>query len=234
MASHTRSRVPGGPRLAAAVFAAATLLAAGGAEAGVVKVPISLPLPARLDTTGVQTVLVVNYLESEHPDIELSSEVIRLLRRLLDKGTTLRVLEVDPPSLPEQNLADLIHNAEYWREVGRRYGADLILSGEVAFETIDRSGFVQEDYVSPVTGQRVRRTRYAERESFELKLDLLIFRGATGELAFQDRYQEEALFEGKSTDAFQVLFDLIGRLEPDILGILTGRSRQETRNLLKD
>jgi hypothetical protein len=215
--------------LLAAAFAGAPPVAAG-----VVKVSISLPLPARLDTTGVQTILVVNYLENEHPDINLSNEVVRLLRRLLAKGTTFRVLDVPPPNLPEQNLADLIHNREYWREVGRRYGADLILSGQVDFEVVDQSGFVQEDYVSPVTGERVRRTRYAERESFGLKLDLLVLRGATGDLAYQDHYEEDALFEGKSTDHFQVLFDLVGRLEPEILGILTGHSRQETRYLLNE
>ena len=35
----------------AVALAAALLLAGGAAEAGVVKVPISLPLPARLDTS---------------------------------------------------------------------------------------------------------------------------------------------------------------------------------------
>jgi len=215
----------------AAVAAAMALSFASQADAGVVRVPIGLPLPARLDTTGIQTILVVQFLASDHPDIALSQEMVRLVRRLLEKGTTFRILDVEPPNLPEQNLQDLIQNREFWREMGRRYGADLILSGDLRFETEDLSGFVTEDYVSPVTGQRVRRTRYAERQSFDLNLDFLIFRGATGELAYQDRFQEQTLSEGKTADHFQVLFDLIGRLEPEILGILVGQWRTETRGL---
>jgi len=204
------------------------------AGAGVVRVPIGLPLPARLDTTGIQTILVVQFLASDDPDIAVSQEMIRILRRLLEKGTPFRILDIDPPNLPEQNLQDLIKNREFWREMGRRYSADLILSGDLRFDTEDLSGFVTEDYVSPVTGQRVRRTRYAERQSFELNLDLLMFHGGTGDLAYQDRFQEQTLSEGKTADHFQVLFDLIGRLEPEILGILVGQTRTETRGLFTD
>jgi len=220
------------PSARLAVVAAAIALGVGWpADAGVVRVPISLPLPARMDTAGIQTILVVQFLASDHPDIAISQEMVRLVRRLLEKGTPFRILDVEPPNLPEQNLQDLIQNREFWREMGRRYGADLILSGDLRFDTEDLSGFVTEDYVSPVTGQRVRRTRYAERQSFELNLDLLIFRGATGDLAYQDRYQEQTLTEGKTADHFQVLFDLIGRVEPEILGILVGQRRTETRGV---
>lgn len=210
----------------------ALLLATGTlASAGVIRVNISLPLPPRLDASGVQTILVVNFLSNDHPDINISAETVKVLRRLLEKHTSFRILDVDPPNIPEQNLADLLRNSEYWREMGRRYGADLILSGEVNFQAVDRSGFIQEDYVSPVTGQRLRRTRYAERESFELTLDLVFFWGNSGEVAYQDYYSEEALMEEKGYDHLQVLYNLVERLEPDIVGILAARRRNEVRYL---
>lgn len=203
-------------------------------EAGIIRVPIGLPLLARMDVSGVQTILVVNLLANDHPDIALSEEMVKQLRRLLEKGTPYRILKITAPHLPEQNLADLMKNEEYWREMGRRYGADLILSGQIDFVATDRSGFVQEDYISPVTGQRTRRTRYAERESFDLNLGLTFFWGANGRLAYEDRYTEQAMFEGQGADHLGVLHALLTRLEPDILGILTAQFRTEYRFLFDD
>jgi hypothetical protein len=201
------------------------------AAAGAVRVNISLPLPPRLDAAGAKTILVVHFLANDHPDLDLSGETVKALRRLLEKHTAFRILDVEPPNIPEQNLADLLKNQEYWREIGRRYGADLILSGEVGFGSVDRSGFIEEEFVSPVTGQRIRRTRYAERESFDLDLDLAFFWGASGEVAYQDYYDEDVLYEAKGVDHLQVLYDLVGRLEPDIVGILASRRRSELRYL---
>jgi hypothetical protein len=210
------------------------LLASGSVLAGAVKVNINLPLPPRLDTSGVQTILVVHFLANDHPSILLSDEVVDLLRSTLRKRTGFRILDVDPPNIPEQNLEDLLRNREYWQEIGRRYGADLILSGEIFFESVDRSGFVQEDYVSPVTGQRLRRTRYAERESFDLSLDLVFIWGKSGEVAYKDVYDEEALYGERGADHLSVLHALVTKLEPDIIGILTPRWRSDVRYLLTD
>ena len=110
----------------------------------------------------------------------------------------------------------------------------LVLSGEVRFETENRSGFVSEDYVSPVTGQRVRRTRFAEQEAFDLMLRVFFFAGETGELSYEDTYNEEALIEGDGVDHLQLFHVLMGRLEPEILGILKSRRRQEIRYLFTD
>ena len=202
--------------------------------ANAIRVNINLPLPSRLDTTGVQTILVVHFLANDHPDITLSEEMVNVLRGTLEKRTSFRILDMDPPNIPEQNLEGLMKNTEYCQEIARRYGADLILSGEVGFHATDRSGFIQEDYVSPVTGQRLRRTRYAERESFDLGLDLVFIWGKSGEVAFTDFYDEEALYGEKGADHLSVLHDLMGRIEADFVGILTPRWRSEVRYLFTD
>ena len=227
------AHVPGAFRPAPAI-GLALALAVSPALAGAMRVNINLPLPPRLDASGVQTILVVRFLANDHPDITLSEEMVDALRAALEKHTPFRILDVEPPNIPEQNLGDLLRNKEYWQEIGRRYGADLILSGEVGFESADRSGFIREDYVSPVTGQRLQRTRYAERESFDLALDLVFIWGKSCELAYQDTYDEEALYDEKGADHLQVLYDLVSRLEPDIVGILTSRWRSEVRYLFTD
>ena len=124
----------------------------------------------------------------------LSQEMVDLLRRTLERETDFKILTVEPPNLPEQTVEDLLKNVEFWRSIGRRYGADLILSGEVLFDIENRSGFVAEDYISPVTGQRVRRTRYAEQEAFDLSLQVFFFSGETGELSYRDRFGDHPEF----------------------------------------
>jgi len=201
---------------------------------GSVQVPIGLPLPARMDVSGVRTILLAHHVEGDHPHLALSQEMVDLLRRTLERETDFKILTVDPPNLPEQTVEDLIRNAEFWRSIARRYGADLVLSGEVLFDVENRSGFVAEDYISPVTGQRVRRTRYAEQEAFDLSLQVFFFSGETGELSYRDRFGEEALIEGDPVDHLHMFNAMMNRLESEILGILKPRKRQETRYLFTD
>ena len=204
------------------------------AVARAVPVTIRLPLAARMDVSDVRTILIAKYVEGDHPDLDLSDEMVTLLRRMLEKGTNFRILEVEPPNLPEQTVESLIRNKEFWKTIARRYGADLILSGEVLFGTEDRSGFVSEDYVSPVTGQRIHRTRFTEQEAFDLALRVFFFTGETGELAYQDIFNEGALQEGDGVDHLSMFYALMSRLEPEILGILKPRRRQEVRYLFTD
>ncbi len=226
------------PRGRAGVRLAAVLVLCGllplSALARAIPVTIQLPLAARMDVSNVRTILIANYVEGDHPDLALSHELVRLLRRLLEKGTKFRILEVAPPNLPEQTVESLIRNKEFWRTIAQRYGADLILSGEILFGTENRSGFVSEDYVSPVTGQRIRRTRFAEQEAFDLALRIFFFSGETGEIAYQDTFSETALQEGDGVDHLQMFYSLMSRLEPEILGVLKPRKRQEVRYLFTD
>ena len=213
---------------------AALLGLAAPALAGAVEVPIRLPMPSRLDVSGVRTILLTHYLDSDHPDIALSEEMVDQMRRLLEKGTPFRIIDVEPPHLPEQTVEDLLDNTEYWREMARRYGADLILSGRVDFRASDQSGFVQQEYISPITGQRTRRSRYAEREAHGLELEIFLFDGPTGKLAYDDFFTEEAVFEEKGVDSLYVFHGLLTRLESEILGILMPRNRTESRYLFTD
>ncbi len=201
------------------------------AAAGVISVPVKIPVAEKLDMRGVRRVLVASFLQSEHPTLRLKDEIIRVLRSDLRRHTGLEVVESDPPELPAQNLDTLLKNSSFWSDIAERYGADLVVSGVVKFESFDRSGYVQEDYVSPVTGERKRRTRFAERQGFTLELDLYFFRGDTGALVYEDSFSEDSIQEGSSADHLTVFFELTARLEPEILGIVSPRQREEQRYL---
>ncbi len=223
-----------GPRHLLAVLAvgvAICLPAAEPAAGGVVEVQVSLPVPQKIDVTGMRRLLVAGFRANDNPTLDIEMEFIKYIRSMLRKRSTFEVIEADPPPLPEQELRDIIRNSSYWRRLGRRYSADLIVGGVIEFDRSDQSGFVQEDVISPVTGQRIRRTRYAEREGFTLAATLYFFGGETGELLYEQRLTEEAIFNGRGIDGLTVLHQLSERASPEVLGVLMPRQKTETRYL---
>lgn len=222
------------PRLGEAFFLLAVLIAAstGDLHAGTVQIPVELPLPERINMTGIETILVTRLvLLTDNPKVDLNREMVGLLRRELRKRTGLRVLDVEPPPLPEQNLDELVKNASFWKDMGEKYGADLILTASLGYEISDRSGFVQEDYISPVTGQRIRRTRYADREGFAMDFHVYFLRGRTGELAFDDKFSEDSTLDGRGNDPLTVLFGMFDHIEPEVMGIISPKQKVESRIL---
>jgi hypothetical protein len=214
--------------------AAALALTGSLAGAGWEVAQVELPVPPRLDTTGMTTVLVASFVTGDHPTLDLNREVTRYLRRELARGTRFEVLDGPPPAIPEQPLDELLANDVFWKKLGTDYGADLIVSGRLYFQSRDRSGFVQEDAVNPLTQQKVRRTRYAEREEFLLEMNMFFFKGDNGAFLYEDTFKDNAVFEGTSHDALQILFDLFDGIRREILGILTRQTRLDPRYIWTD
>ena len=214
---------------------AAAFLAAAPAMAGTSQVQVELPVPERIDMAGIESLLVTRLvLLNDNPKVDLNREMTALLRKEFRKKTPLRVVDVEPPPLPEQSLDELVRNAPFWRDMGEKFGADLILTASLQYEISDRSGFVQEDIISPVTGQRVRRSRYADREGFEMKIHLYFLKGRTGELVYDDTFREDTTVEGRGNDPLAVLFGMFEHIEPDVLGIVSPRHKVESRTLFTD
>lgn len=204
------------------------------AAAGAVEVQIKLPAPQKIDTTGMSRALVGGFRTSDHPTLNLEREINRSLRGLLRKNTKFEILDVEPLPLPEQPIEDAIRNTAYWTRLGARFNADLILAGTLEFSSTDQSGFVQEDLISELTLQRVRRQRWVERESFRMELGLYFFRGSSGDLMYEDHFTEEAAFDGKGNDPLSALHQLIDRIGETVLSIVTTRTRLETRHLFTE
>ncbi|MFQ5700382.1 MAG: hypothetical protein ACE5HU_00880 [Acidobacteriota bacterium] len=209
-------------------------VAAAGAQAGVIEVQVKLPMAEKIDTTGMSRLLVAGFRASDHPTVEVGKEVVHVLRGLFRKHTRFEVLDVDPLPLPEQSIEEAVRNTAYWRRVGKRYNADLIVAGTADFGTEDQSGFVDRDYISPRTGQRLRQSRWVERESFQLKLGMYFLRGSSGDLLYEDHFEEEMLFNGKSTDDLTVLLQEMESIGNGVLAIVSPRPRVESRYLFTD
>ncbi|HKY31152.1 MAG TPA: hypothetical protein VJV23_01360 [Candidatus Polarisedimenticolia bacterium] len=220
------------PKLA--VPAGLLLLAAGVCFAGVVEVQVKLPAPQKVDTTSMRRLLVASFRANDHPELDLPREVNRSLRDLFRKKTGFEVVDAEPLPLPEQPIEDVIRNTDYWKRLGARFNADLLVGGTLEFATRDQSGFQQEDIVSELTGQRLRRSRWVDRESFKLDLGVYFFRGSSGELLYEDHFIEEMVFDGKANDDLTVLHQVVDRVSEGILGIVTPRPRVEVRHLFTE
>ena len=215
-------------------IAAVLILAAGASLAGVIEVMVKLPVPQKIDVTGMRRILVGGFRGNDDPSLEIDVEYSKYLREMLQRKSTFEIVKADPPPLPEQELKDVVKNSSYWKRLGQRFSADLILAGAVGFDRHDKSGFVNEDVISPVTGQRIRRTRYAEREEFSLVVTLYFFHGGTGELLHEERLTEDAMYEGRANDGLAALHQLAERAAPEVLGVLMPRQKTETRYLFAE
>ena len=204
------------------------------AKGDTVRVPIELPMPARLDLSGTKTLLVVSFLARKSDLLDPSREVARFLRNEFRKGSSLQVLEVTPlPAIPEQSLEDLAANREFWQMMGKEHGADLVVSGKILFDRRDASGFRDVEEVSPVTGQKVRNTRFVEQEQFTYQLDVIFMDGRSGELRFRDHMERGAVFQGQANDPITAFYQLGEEISADVLAVVAPRTRQDTRVLFR-
>jgi hypothetical protein len=201
------------------------------AHGGVVEVQINLPVLEKIDASGMRRVLVGGFRVNDDPIIDIDVEYRDYMMDLLRKRSRFEIIDADSPPLPEQELAAVMANSSYWKRLGVRFSADLIIAGVIIFDRLDKSGFIQEDIISPSTGQRYRRTRYAEREGFNLAVTLYFFKGETGELLYEQRLTEEAIYGGRGNDPLSILHHLADRSSAEVIGVLMPRKKTETRFL---
>ena len=233
-----RPEGPSAARVLAGAAAAALLLALpvpATAKVNEIRVTLQVPTKEMIDVTGLRRVLLTQMIvDQETPDVDLSRELVDVLRRDLRRRTRLEPNSDPPPALPEQPLAELLANTGFWRHLADQHGADLVIAGETSYRTADRSGYEQVDAISPVTGQRVRRTLFVQREAFILDLRLFFLRGSTGELLYEDHFNAEETRNGLGYDRLAALLDLYDQMSDDIMGIVSPQPRQVQRTIFSE
>ena len=150
--------------LAAALGAA--VLAPGCASS--LEVPIETPLKSKLDVSKFRRVLVAGFVtDLVDEGIDLAPETARLIQNQLRSASRLQVIEPDRPPL-NQALAKafkptedvrvtrddrdryraegerILQDTAFWRKLGEEFQNPLIVTGKLAFEEQNRSGFQQE------------------------------------------------------------------------------------------
>jgi hypothetical protein len=227
-----------------------------------VEVPVETPLQSKIDVTSFRRVLVAGFVtDPGDSDVELGSETTRLLQNQLRSNTKLQVLEPDHPPLHDaletvlEKLGEggkyskderdqftlesdkLLQDAEFWRKVGEEFQQPLIVTGKLGFETQNRSGFQAEERVirEPGSGRarRVGGHRYLERKGFSLNAEFQFVDGRTGQTLHKEKFTEEVLYgEDQKISPLSSYFELMDRLLPNFLGVISPQKIRGTRVLL--
>lgn len=198
------------------------------------RVTVGLPIPPRLKVEGDESILIISFLDDETRFLDINREMVRYLRSAFQRRTAHEILNVvPPPAVPEQRPEDLLANAEFWKYLHREFGADLIVSGVLGFDREDVSGYADIDTISPTTGQKIRQTRFVERERFSYYIEIFFMDGATGKPLYQDKLQRSAIIQGTQNDPISTFFELSDTISAEVLSIITTRTRPDSRTIFK-
>ena len=193
-----------------------------------IEVRLRLPVRARIDLEGRRTLaalpfLVVGREGSETIErlrgtsIDLQREFERYLLKVLRRETPLKIVETGPIEYPTYDLELLAANADFWRMVGERAQADIIVAGSLDFDIQDKSGYRTEEYVSPFDGRTYYRQVLVEQTGYEYDIVLMVFDGLTGEQLYSDNFKDFKQFEGERADPLRGMFENLISLEDRIL-----------------
>jgi hypothetical protein len=231
--------------------------------ANFVEISVETPLQSKLDVSRFRRILVAGFVtDIDAADVDLSAETSRLLQNQLRSSTRLQVLEPDRPPLqdalekaklqigpaekwgkPEREQFKLesdrlLTDAEFWRRLGEEYQNPLIVTGRIGFDEQNRSGFQSDERVvrDPTSNRArlVRGNRFQERKAFTLSADFVFVDGKTGETLHKERFSEEILYgEDQKISPLSSYFELMDRLLPNFLGVISPQRIRGTRILLK-
>ena len=203
---------------------------------------MQLPLKPRIPLKGNERVAIAPFLivasadkpkdKADLANVDLQAEFHRYLVQHLQKKTKLQVIDLGTTiQLPSRELVALSRAGDFWRSVGQKNAADIVVSGSLEFKIEDSAGYKTEEYVSPVTGQTSFRQIYVERTGFLFDIVFLVFDGKTGDRLLQDEFKDFRERNRRRTDEMLGLFQNLFALEDQILNMFVPRERAVERYL---
>jgi len=226
--------------LATVLTLGAVGMALPAAAADHVEVRLKLPQRARLNLQGRSSLAVAPFIvvskegeeqRAQRRDIDVQKEFARYLLKVLRRETQLKIIEPGPVDFPVYDLTQLARQQDFWRALGERTQADMILTGGLDFDVQDRTGYRTEEYVSPINGRTYYRQVLVEQTGFEYDILMQVYDGKTGELLYQDNFKDFQNFEGESADPLAGMFENLLSLEDKILNVFTQKEIEATRIL---
>ena len=131
----------------------------------------------------------------------------------------------------------LLEDEEYWRQLGEEFEEPLIVSGRLRFAAEERSGFSRRDrYVRDSFNRPrlVRSTQFQERSAYTLTAEFYFIDGASGRTIHRERFTEEVIFgRDEESSALSSYFELMDRILPNFLSVVTPQTFRGTRILLR-
>lgn len=221
-------------------FVALTLPLASVVQAGAKEVKMKLPLRPKLAVTGRERIALAPFLvasklterkdAAKYRDLDLDTEFRRYLGKQIAKRTKMTVLTMPADvKLPTTNLKELGESGAFWREVGAKTGADILLTGIVDFKIEDKSGYRAEEYRSPIDGRTYYRQVLVESTGFTFEVTVVALDGKTGVKLFQENFKDTKEKGRRSADELLGLFENLFSLENQLLGLFVVREREANR-----
>jgi len=215
------------------------LLFAGAAVAGTKEIRMQLLMEPELDLDGTEKIYVGPVLiepRGDDPtstlDMSAAREFDGYLRTLLRRRTSLKILKGDDSlSAPTDDSLRLVKMTDFWKELGRTTGADLIVAATIDVRVLDRAGYTTEEYVSPADGKTYFRQVLVEETGFKFDVLMLVIDAKTGELVFQEQISDFKERSERKLDAYTDMFDDLFNLENRMLGVFVPRTVVAKRTL---
>jgi hypothetical protein len=204
-----------------------------------VEVKLKLPQRARLNLQGRKSLAVTPFVvvskegetKIQGKSIDVQKEFGRYLMKVLRRDTELKLIDGGPVEFPTYDLEQLPRQVDFWRAIGERTNADLILTGGIDFDVQDRTGYRTEEYSSPYNGQNYFRQVLVEQTGFQYDILLQVYDGKTGQLLYQDNFKDFQNFQGQHADPLAGMFENLRSLEDRILNVFTQKEVEASRIL---
>ena len=198
----------------------------------------------RLLRNQLRTRSLLRVIEAEVPPLGDFSETtlkesgkLEEFERLEEEARKEGEEEISRQEWIDMEQDKLLVDQEYWRKIGEEYQQPLIVSGRLTFSSEARSGFARGDrYVRDAYGRPrlVRSTNFQERTGYVLAAEFYFIDGRTGRSIHRERFTEEVIYgREERTSALSSYFELMDRLLPNFLSILSPQTFRGTRILLR-
>lgn len=222
-----------------AILLIGVLSMAGPLPGQVTEVKLTLPVQPVLELSEEQTLAIAPFVivssakdeDSRSSRVDIQAEFQRYLTKQIAKETDSAVSLITDTRLPGTDVEALIADRGYWRDLGRRNGVDLIMSGVIDFDIEDKVGYRTEEYISPLDGRTYYRQVLIETTGFVFDIVVLVFDGETGEKLVEENFRDFKQFAQRDFDEILGLFENLRALESQILGIFVAQETQSTRYL---
>jgi hypothetical protein len=220
----------------------AAMLIALPAPAGVLEVKLKLPVKPKLTITGDEKIAIAPFVIAASGErrsdraakVDVQSEFNRYLRKQLNKSTKLRVVDIPPTRLPGTVMKELEANTDFWKDLGRKTGADFIVTGILDFDINDKSGYRTEEFVNPADGRTFYRQVLVESTGFVFDIDIAVFNADTGEKVVEENFRDFKEFDQRNYDEILGLFENLRALESQLVGIFVSQEMSATRYVFSD
>jgi hypothetical protein len=167
--------------------------------------------------------------------VNLNFETTEFLRSEMRKYTLYDVIPLEELTLPkdEDEFYDLMDDEEFWRNLGVKIGADLIVAGRVNFYSEMSDGIYPYEYRDRYTGDYRTAQLMIPRTAFTVELELFFHDAATGKLVHEENFAQTIVYRGRLDPTLQAFFDVMNRIIPRFMDILVPREHDAIRFLLK-